>query len=441
MLNCTRHDTQNWTNKNNIKVSVVKLLNKKKIEYESLKDENSREITKLADKYELLSQELSESQSANEKELTKLKNKIEALNKEKERIAKENDSKSEHLNEEIESLRIKLDQANDEVAVKSEKLSNTEWKRKDLETQLERLKHTHDTEMGELVDVVNDLKIKEDELSVVHKEIQNQNKTIDDLCGKLLNQEKVHKEAMVRKEEELAKRLENSELKLNEAKEQAKFLKEQMGNIKVENDLIIEKLKVEHEGKMKLLNAEIDKKISDLNKTKDDLIAKEQELEYTKEKLQDTKEELEELSADLDIKEASFSNENREITERHQEEIEELVVKNENLNKKIGELNEKIACQTSEYVGKMDKLIETKKEEVNKLKEDISDKETKILDLEMTVKNLNSDIESLEGSMKSEVDHANSKIDKLQSGMNIYNKLLKLVCSSEATLSHSACLP
>ena len=98
--------------------------------------------------------------------------------------------------------------------------------------------------------------------------LQNQNKRIDDLCAKLLSQEQNHKDTLKRKEQEVEKRLENSEQKVSEAKEQAKFLKEQMGNIKVENDLLVEKLKVEHEGKLKLLNAEIDKKITELNKVK-----------------------------------------------------------------------------------------------------------------------------------------------------------------------------
>ena len=44
-----------------------------------------------------------------------------------------------------------------------------------------------------MIDVVNDLKVKEDELASVHKDLTNQNRRIDELCKQLLSQEQSHK--------------------------------------------------------------------------------------------------------------------------------------------------------------------------------------------------------------------------------------------------------
>jgi hypothetical protein len=58
---------------------------------------------------------------------------------------------------------------------------------------VEHLRASHDEEMGEMIDVVNDLKLKEDELATVHRDLANQNNKIQELCKQLLSQEQSHK--------------------------------------------------------------------------------------------------------------------------------------------------------------------------------------------------------------------------------------------------------
>jgi hypothetical protein len=58
---------------------------------------------------------------------------------------------------------------------------------------VEHLRASHDEEMGEMIDVVNDLKVKEDELATVHRDLANQNNKIQELCKQLLSQEQSHK--------------------------------------------------------------------------------------------------------------------------------------------------------------------------------------------------------------------------------------------------------
>jgi hypothetical protein len=59
--------------------------------------------------------------------------------------------------------------------------------------KVEHLRASHDEEMGEMIDVVNDLKLKEDELATVHRDLANQNNKIQELCKQLLSQEQSHK--------------------------------------------------------------------------------------------------------------------------------------------------------------------------------------------------------------------------------------------------------
>merc|ERR1712227_1034063 len=265
-----------------------------------------------------------------------------------------------------------------------------------MERQLQKLKGEFDEEMSEMVDVVNDLKIKEEELVSTEKEIKNKNSKIDELCKQMLQQEQNHKESLKKKEKIIEDELKAMATKLEEAKNQNDYLKEQMGSIKVECDLTIQKQKMEFEVEINKLNGSLDFKDGQIDKLKDDVSSKDSELEFLKEELQNKKEELDELSSDLDIKEASFNNESKEVEEKHQEEIEELIVKNENLNSCIGSLKETIAKQTADFDSKMDELIKSKKIEINDLKDKVSEKEVQILDMQANTK-----IEKISGENES----------------------------------------
>merc|ERR1719422_1407926 len=279
--------------------------------------------------------EMSNNLDATKKALTELKAEKENL-----LIAKE--SETSKLAQELAKL-------NDLVAEKEEKLEGVQWKRADLEKQLEKLKEDHEEEMGEMVDVVNDLKIKEDELVSLERDMKTKTGKIDELCKQLLQQEQSHKEFIKKKDTTLEEELKSMETKIEEAKSQSAFLKDQMGNMKVESDLQIQKIKMEFEVEINGLTGTLDQKSAMIDKLKDDLGNKESELEFVKEELQNKKDELEDIADDLDIKEASFSNEFKEVEEKHQEEVEELITKNESLGSTISNLKETMAKQTAEF--------------------------------------------------------------------------------------------
>merc|ERR1712008_440257 len=103
------------------------------------------------------------------------------INHEKEKLQISKESELSKLMQEISKL-------NDFVTEKDDRLENLQWKKSDLEKQVDKLKSEHEDEMGEMVDVVNDLKLKEGELSTVEKDLKTKTSKID-LCKQLLQQE------------------------------------------------------------------------------------------------------------------------------------------------------------------------------------------------------------------------------------------------------------
>jgi len=260
---------------------------------------------------------------------------------------------------------------------------------------------------------VNDLKVKEDELEVVKKELVSKTQKIDDLCKQLMQKEQTHKENVKTKESHHEEQIEAMGKTIEEAKNQSSFLKDQMAGLKVEHDLNIEKFKMEQDFKINTMQGEFDKKAAQLAKLKEDFANKEEEAAFLKEELENKTDELEEATADLDIKEASFSNENKELLELHQVEVEELISKNEAINADIGNLQEKIVRQKAEFDSKMDNIIKERKEEVNNLKDTLSEKERNAMDLEAKIKSLEEQNSSLESTITSESSMATQKMEKL----------------------------
>ena len=382
---------------------------------EDLNKNHLTETTKLSEKLQLAQQEGSETTKEKEDVIVQLNSALDATRKsvielktEKEKLQISKESEAAKLSQEVSKLE-------DLVTEKDEKLEASQWRRADLEKQLEKLKHEHEEEMGEMVDVVNDLKMKEDELCLVEKDLKSKTNKIDELCKQLLQQEQSHKDQIKKKEAQLDDDLKSSCMKTEEAKNQCGFLKEQMAAVKVENDLQVQKVKMEFEVEMNSIKGQLDQKATLLNKAKEDLGNKEEELEFIKEELQAKKEEIEELSSDLDIKEASFSNESKDVEERHQEEVEELITKNEALGENIGKLKETIAKQTSEFDSKIDDITKTKKAEVNSVKDQLSEKEIQVMDLEANVKTLEEKIHHIECNLEGEATLATTKIEKISS--------------------------
>jgi len=382
-------------------------------EIEDLKTKQEREGQRLATQLEQVKQTAAQAEDRADKQTLELKAKLESTTKEKACLISEHELKVDGLSSDLGQVTSQLDIANEDISEKCDKIESLQWKNNDLEKEISRLRETHQDELGDLVDAVNDLKLKEDELNTVQKTLTNQTRKMDELCKQLLGQEQQHKDTLKKREAEADKRVAALETKLSESKDQAQFLKEQAAGHKVEMDLQMEKLRMEHEAATKASNLELDQKILSIKRLKDDLAAKEEELEFTKEELQEKKDELDELNTDLDIKEASFSNEHKEIEEAHREEVEILVSKNETLSAKIGELSEKIALQTSEYDSKIDEIMKAKKTEVGELKDRVSGQEAAVLDLEMQVRDAEARTTSLQAELRSEADLASTKLGKL----------------------------
>merc|ERR1719234_695386 len=193
--------------------------------------------------------EMSANLDATKKAITELK-------AEKENLLIAKDSETSRLVQEVTKL-------NDLVAEKDEKLEGVQWKRADLEKQLDKLKSEHEEEMGEMVDVVNDLKIKEDELCSAEKDLKIKTSKIDQLCKQLLQQEQSHKEQTKKKESLLDEEVKSANVKTEEAKTQCGFLKDQMAALKVEGDLQIQKAKMEFEMEMNSIKGQLDPKGKD----------------------------------------------------------------------------------------------------------------------------------------------------------------------------------
>jgi seryl-tRNA synthetase len=141
---------------------------------------------------EQLEETRSRSQAAelkHQKQLAELHETLEAVKRENSQLIAEGEATRGSL----DLLQQQLDLVKDEVADRQERIERLESRRDELAGQLERARAAHDEEMGEMIDVVNDLKVKEDELAGLHKDLANQNRRIDELCKQLLSQEQSHK--------------------------------------------------------------------------------------------------------------------------------------------------------------------------------------------------------------------------------------------------------
>ena len=116
-----------------------------------------------------------------------------------------------------------------------------------------------------------------------------------------------------------------------------------MGNMKVDHDLQLEKMKKEkdHDGSTHIV--EVDKKDATINKLTEEIDKLKVELEMTKEELETKSDEVEDLKTDLEVKEAGFNNSIHETDESHNAEIEILVSKIEGAKAENSDLSETLA--------------------------------------------------------------------------------------------------
>ena len=174
-----------------------------------------------------------------------------------------------------------------------------------------------DEEVSQLKDLLQEEKRKNDDFQFFLEELEIE---VSQLNKELLQEQKRCENFESKAEKQLIVK------QLEEAKGQSVFLKDQMGNMKVESDLQIQKIKMEFEVEMNNLTGALDQKSALVDKLKDDLGNKESELEFVKEDLQNKKEELEDIASDLEIMEASFDNELKNVEEKHREEVSILKV-------------------------------------------------------------------------------------------------------------------
>ena len=91
-------------------------------------------------------------------------------------------------------------------------------------------------------------------------------------------------------------------------KGQIKYLNDSLGNMKVDHDLQLEKLRKEKDQDGSTHYVELDKKENQINSLNEEIDKLKVELEMLQDDLNVKTEEVEELQADLEIKETGFNN-------------------------------------------------------------------------------------------------------------------------------------
>lgn len=435
-------DMQNTSLDSNVQItSLNDEINAKKAELDQIKttlegeretyqkslDEKAKEImAKEADFQKAL-----DSKAALEEELKKEVKKLELNNEETKglqaKTAKELEAAKAKAKDSEEKSKIKIKELTDRLEalgndfkVKENGLENAEKelqaekvKRMELEQALEKSKRSHEDELEELVDAINDLKSKEEELEA----------TREKLDFKTFELEKVNKEhtkaqdqfqlELKSLQDKSQKELEILTKQLEETKGQITYLKESMGGSKVEYDLQVDKLTKQLEAFKAKHEEEIYKKDDLLKKMKEDIANKDEELEFVKEELQVKTEELMDINTDLEVKEAGFNNSFKETEEQHKEEIEVLVSKVEEAKQEVSELSETLAKTIAAHDAKLDEMKIGRKTEVNTLQDQISERDRAILDLKANLEEMQTQITNLTSIQVDEAKIHEAKLGKL----------------------------
>ena len=315
---------------------------------------------------------------------------------------------------ELFNLKIETAKSQSEIDTLKREVKSAIEDKLDMEERLECLKRNHTDEMGDLVDVVNDLKSKEEELALVNEQLDT----------KKTEFEKLKRDA-TRKETDLMNEIKNEKLvaskeievitrSLSEAQSQIEFLKESNSSLMVEHDLKVEKIRKEREVELSSFHSELDNKDTVLEKLQEELEQTKEELEFNKEELAAKIEELEDLSTDLEVKEAGFNNSFKEVKDNHKDEIEVLISKVEEANSTIGTLHETIAVSKASHDTKVDELLSNHKSQTNNLQDSLSEKEQIILDLNAKISNVEGKLSVTLSSMDDETKVAETRIEKMQ---------------------------
>ena len=285
----------------------------------------------------------------------------------------------------------------------------------------------HSEEMEDLVDVVADLETKKEELDEMKLFSDSQTLELTKIKKELHKVERDSKYALEKSESDSKREINAAATKIEDLQGQIKFLNESMGNMRVDHDLQLEKLRKEKdqdgsshtvviqqkENTIGALNEEIDRFVLFYVLVHHFICIHKKyifpsncrlkvELEMSQDELAAKTEEVDELQADLEIKESGFNNSFRETEESHKDEIEILVSKIEQAKQEISDLNENLARTKAEHISTLDEFHANKKSEVHNLQDQVSEKDRIVLDLQAQISTLGAKLSSATSSAEDE---------------------------------------
>ena len=285
----------------------------KSAEIKSLKEESSKlklESTSLKEQLEASKAKLAEETARLEKVRSETIDKLQADLEVSKAAVAEKKAQVEALKAQIsekEKIHSELvEQVRKEVSVKDEQLGkanqdltlevstvqrlNQELKSAnqqiiDLQEKFENLQRTHDEEMGEMVDAVNDLRQKEEELLKVSEKLDMATTELEKSRQEMTRMEEKHSEDARFAKEKFEKELSTVSGKLEEAQNQIRYLKDSLASAKVDLDLHLEKEERERASFTDGHRAELEMKNMAISKLKEELADKDTVLDLTREEL------------------------------------------------------------------------------------------------------------------------------------------------------------
>jgi len=139
--------------------------------------------------------------------------------------------------------------------------------------------------MGEMVDVVNDLKQKEEELRRLGERLDLATSDLEKTKTEMARTEDKHQEDFKFFKEKSEKEVQTLTAKLEESMNQIRYLKDSLATAKIDLDLQLEKVDRERASFTDGHRAELEMKNMAISKLKDELADKETLLDLTKEEL------------------------------------------------------------------------------------------------------------------------------------------------------------
>merc|ERR1712156_1194662 len=212
----------------------------------------------------MIEEEKNKNETAHFQAMENVQKELNKIDIELKKTLEENDkTKQDHI-EKMQEIEFKLAEKEQEIldvnkslSEKTACLNTTEQDLKsirqdklNLEEDLESLRRDHAEEMDDLVDVVNDLRNKEEELAQMKLFQEVQATELTKVRKDFHKLERDSKATLEKTESRAKKDLQAANTKIEDLQGQIKYLNESMGNMKVDHDLQLEKMKKEkdHDG-------------------------------------------------------------------------------------------------------------------------------------------------------------------------------------------------